>query len=46
MNANLNQRPTANELYDKLYFWWNSVKYYEYYKDVEKYGYCGKEINI
>src|SRR6266542_3877946 len=29
MNANPNQRLTANELSDILYFWYYSVKYYE-----------------
>ncbi|EXX64175.1 uncharacterized protein OCT59_016059 [Rhizophagus irregularis] len=39
MNADPNQRPTANELYEILDCW------YEYY-DNEKYGYKGKEVRI
>ncbi|CAB4474500.1 unnamed protein product [Rhizophagus irregularis] len=39
MNADPNQRPTANELYEILGCW------YEYY-DNEKYGYKGKEVRI
>ena len=42
MNAP-NQRPTANKIYDILYFWWNSIK--SYCMSVEKYGYHTKEIN-
>ncbi len=45
MNANPNQRPTANELYDILYFWWSSIKFYYLYQNVEKYGYHAKKIN-
>jgi serine/threonine protein kinase len=37
MNANPNQRPTANELEEILYCWWRHVDY-------EKYGYKGKEV--
>ncbi|CAB4477122.1 unnamed protein product [Rhizophagus irregularis] len=39
MNANPNQRPTANELYDILFSWQN------YYND-EKYGYIGEELRV
>src|SRR5436190_1189014 len=34
MNANPNQRPTANELYDILYFWYNY-----HYSEIENFGY-------
>ena len=44
VNDNPNQRPTANELSDILYFWWHSVKFYKSYENVKKYGYYGKEI--
>jgi serine/threonine protein kinase len=37
MNANPNQRPTANELYEILDCWLK-------YEDNEKYGYKGKEV--
>ncbi|RGB28008.1 kinase-like domain-containing protein, partial [Rhizophagus diaphanus] len=37
MNANPNQRPTANELYEILDCWY-------YYRDNEKYGYKGEEV--
>src|SRR5687767_9609766 len=40
MNANPNQRPTANELFD-IYEFWN---YYKSYLDDKKYGYYGREI--
>ena len=46
MNANPNQRPTANELYDILGFWYNSIHYKneEIYQEKEEFGYKGKEI--
>ncbi|EXX62912.1 uncharacterized protein OCT59_012326 [Rhizophagus irregularis] len=37
MDANPNQRPTANELYEILDCWYH-------YSDDEKYGYKGKEV--
>ncbi|CAB4432797.1 unnamed protein product [Rhizophagus irregularis] len=37
MNANPNQRPTANELYEILDCWYR-------YNDNEKYGYKGEEV--
>ncbi|CAB4463945.1 unnamed protein product [Rhizophagus irregularis] len=37
MNANPNQRPTANELYEILECWYN-------YHDNEKYGYKGEVV--
>lgn len=46
MNANPNQRPTAIELFDILYFWRNctySETYLEYL-EIKKFGYKGKEI--
>src|SRR5437762_3474948 len=43
MNANPNQRPTANELYDILYFWYNSYNL-EFYQERERFGYKGKDI--
>src|SRR5947207_10019761 len=45
MNANPNQRPTANELDDVLTFWVNCmrVSYVKYLK-IEKFGYKGEEI--
>ena len=39
MNANPDQRPTANELYEIFYFW-----YYSYGSEKEKFGYKGTEI--
>ena len=42
MNANSNQRPTANELYSILDFWNDSFN--DYYQKKEKFGYKGKEI--
>src|SRR5687767_13322304 len=46
MNANPNQRPSANELYDILDFWDDSIHYKDvrFYQDSEKFGYNGKEI--
>src|SRR5205814_2156610 len=43
MNANSNQRPTANELYGILSFWTNSLVG-EDYQEIENFGYKGKEI--
>ena len=43
MNANPNQRPTASELNDILYFWYYSIC--GSYQEEEKFGYKGKEIN-
>ncbi|RGB27971.1 hypothetical protein C1646_768394 [Rhizophagus diaphanus] len=37
MNADPNQRPTTNELYEILDCWY-------YYRDNEKYGYKGEEV--
>ncbi|RGB27983.1 kinase-like domain-containing protein [Rhizophagus diaphanus] len=42
MNANPNQRPTANELYEILGCWYNYMK--DFNKDDEKYGYKGEEV--
>ncbi|CAB4433023.1 unnamed protein product [Rhizophagus irregularis] len=39
MNADPNQRPTANELEEILECWYN-------YKDNEKYGYKGKAVKV
>ncbi|EXX59592.1 Cdc15p [Rhizophagus irregularis DAOM 197198w] len=44
MNANSNQRPTASELKDMIYFWFRSFNYFEKYEEKEKFGYKGKEI--
>src|SRR5438067_5620974 len=44
MNANSDQRPTANELYDILDFWNESSNGNEDYQEQEKFGYIGKEI--
>src|SRR5205085_5146177 len=41
MNADPNQRPTANELHDIFYFWCNSIGYYD---ETEKFGYKRKDI--
>jgi hypothetical protein len=41
MNANLNQRPTADELFNILSFWYDSI---DRKNDEEKFGYKGKEI--
>ncbi len=40
MNANSNQRPTANELFDIFEFWWYSNNG----ENDKKFGYYGKEI--
>ncbi|CAB4493981.1 unnamed protein product [Rhizophagus irregularis] len=47
MNAIFNQRPTAEELYDILHFWWHSsdINYNEY-QEKEVFGYKGKEIKV
>ena len=42
MDANSNERPSAEELNNILYFWWKSIKGFK--NKVEKYGYKGKEI--
>lgn len=44
MNVNSNQRPTADELYDILGFWDNSIKGNNNYQERELMGYKGKEI--
>ena len=45
MNAIPDQRPTANELYDILWFWNDSLQYYtDDYLNREKFGYKGEEI--
>ena len=44
MNANPDQRPTVNELYDILYFWRQSSRGEEDYQEKENFGYKGKEI--
>ena len=41
MNANPNQRPTADELFNIFNFWWYSTNEYQ---EEEKFGYKGKEI--
>src|ERR1043166_118634 len=43
MNAIPDQRPTANELYDILYFWYCSMNR-DYYQKKENFGYKGEEI--
>src|SRR3954470_19973077 len=43
MNANPKQRPTANELNGIFDFWYRSINN-NYYQEVEKFGYKGKEI--
>src|SRR5881227_109564 len=42
MNADPSQRPTANELYDILGFWYRSIEGYR--QEEENFGYKGKEI--
>ena len=45
MNAIPDQRPTANELYDILWFWNDSLQYFtDDYLNREKFGYKGEEI--
>ncbi|RGB34896.1 kinase-like domain-containing protein [Rhizophagus diaphanus] len=46
MNANSNQRPTAQELYDIILFWHESCYHSKYYQEKEKFGYKGKEVRI
>ena len=46
MNANPNQRPTANESHDILDFWYRSKRFESLYQENEKFGYKGKEIVI
>src|ERR1051325_4368348 len=41
MNANPNQRPTTDELFNILIFWYDSI---DRKNDEEKFGYKGKEI--
>ena len=43
MDANSNERPTADELYDIMLFWYHSILYEEY-QEKEEFGYKGKEI--
>ncbi|GBB85374.1 hypothetical protein RclHR1_11920005 [Rhizophagus clarus] len=43
MNANSSQRPTAEELHNIMYFWYECLNE-EYYQEKEKYGYKGKEV--
>src|ERR1700753_316268 len=43
MNANPDQRPTVNELFDIIKFWYDCVIYGEH-QEIEKLGYKGKEI--
>ncbi|GBC09663.1 hypothetical protein RclHR1_09020001 [Rhizophagus clarus] len=43
MNANSSQRPTAVELYWIINFWRGCLNV-EYYQEIEKYGYKGKEV--
>ena len=43
MSAIPNQRPTADELYDILLFWYGATNEEEY-QNKEKFGYKGKEI--
>ena len=43
MNADANQRPTANELDDILDFWYDCMND-GYHQEKEKFGYKGKEI--
>ena len=45
MNANPDQRPKANELYDILYFWYKSFTT-KSYQEKEEFGYKGKEISV
>jgi serine/threonine protein kinase len=44
MNANSNERPTAEELYDIFYFWRSYIMGYN--SEKEKFGYKGKEIKV
>ncbi|CAB4489788.1 unnamed protein product [Rhizophagus irregularis] len=44
MNANPNERPTAEELMNIFSFWHKSIKGENY--EIEKFGYKGKEIKV
>ncbi|CAB4430490.1 unnamed protein product [Rhizophagus irregularis] len=44
MNANSNQRPTASELRNIIYFWYRSFHKNEERQEEEKFGYKRKEI--
>jgi serine/threonine protein kinase len=44
MNANSNQRPTAEELGDIMLFWYYSSRGDIEYQEDEKFGYKGKEV--
>ncbi|GES80860.1 kinase-like domain-containing protein [Rhizophagus clarus] len=45
MNADSNQRPTANELHELLYFWRESISFFgRRYLQEDRLGYEGKEI--
>ncbi|CAB4430521.1 unnamed protein product [Rhizophagus irregularis] len=44
MNANSNQRPTAEELDDITLFWYCSSRGDKEYQEDEKFGYKGKEV--
>ncbi|CAG8602129.1 1198_t:CDS:2 [Funneliformis mosseae] len=44
MNAIPIQRPTINDLRAIWVFWYNSIYYYEGFKNDKKYGYYGREI--
>ncbi|CAB4445180.1 unnamed protein product [Rhizophagus irregularis] len=44
MNANSNQRPTAEELFGIMEFWYCSLRGEKEYQDDEKFGYKGKEV--
>ncbi|CAB4421947.1 unnamed protein product [Rhizophagus irregularis] len=44
MNANPNERPTAEELMDTFSFWHKSIRDENY--EIEKFGYKGKEIKV
>ena len=43
MDANSNERPTTQELYDIFNFWYHSILY-ESYQEKEEFGYKGKEV--
>ncbi len=46
MNANSNERPTAEELWNILKFWYYSVKDSISYQETEKFGYKEKELKL
>ncbi|CAB4473893.1 unnamed protein product [Rhizophagus irregularis] len=46
MNANPDQRPLVNELYEILNFWYNACDNNEYNQEKEKFGYKEKEIKV